>query len=200
MLLSSTVWWSALALSGSSFANRAWWDGLSAKIPQVHMTFCCAQGLPTDPVFQGGKPLFWMKSFQMNNLSVMSALIHRGHRVQKTHNSLQASLGKWLVLQSKEIKKRIHWIMRSYHFRICTHKHLQIAKPALTHLVSSWAQLRAIRKQAKYVKKLDDFGYGFQPVPLRSQPQTSLFDSGVINPFEKTCERNKNVQVLLADS
>ena len=162
MLLSSTVWWSALALSGSSFANKAWRDGLSAKRPQVHMSWFCRQlcwRFTHLPSVSSGNTLFLMKSFRMNNLSVMSALIHPAHRVKKTHNSLLTSLGKWPVLQSKEIKKRIHWIMRSYHLRICTHKpaNWEASADRLGQLLSPVEQQRNKTK----MWKLGDFGYGF---------------------------------------
>lgn len=109
--------------------------------------------------FSSGKAFFLMKSFGMNNLSVMSALIHPAHRVKKTHNSLLTSLGKWPVLQSKEIKKRIHWIMRSYHLRICTHKpaNWEASADRLGQLLSPVEQQRNKTK----MWKLDDFGYGF---------------------------------------
>ena len=160
-------------------------SGLHELIPQA----CCTQGLPTDPVFQAGKPLFLRKSLRMNNLSVMSVLI----RVQKTHSSslrlrfvcqtfwsselslhvqlihsyvlvptskqvnhllLLTSLGKWLVLQSKEIKKRIHWIMRSWDHIIWESVLTNIGKlgshgwPIRSTLEPSWA----FKKTRKIVK------------------------------------------------
>ena len=99
-------------LSGSSFANRAWRDGLSAKIPsgphELILQACCAEGLsPLTQCFKRENPFSYiMKSFWMNNLSVMSAL---GFRKLTTHSwpvwasdlyckakkSRNASIGSW---------------------------------------------------------------------------------------------------------
>ena len=70
MVLSGTVWPSALALSGSRFANKAC---LFAERPQFDMSNAILQAAPTfqesqmkclgEPMFWAGKPLFLTKSF-----------------------------------------------------------------------------------------------------------------------------------------